>query len=246
MLRRRSTTCLKLACIMAGAYLAALPAGPGPVLSADEAPLWGGLKPGDYQVGFRTFELYDRTRTFQPKRDYFGEVVPGERARPIQVLLWYPAAATAEALPVVFSEYAFIPPEDQEFYRFLAGIQDREIGFLYQVFRGSELAVLEALSTEMAAIKDADHAEGRFPLLIYHSDFNIKKRDKLLAEHPLDVELEKILDREAWFVLRALRPGVSARGLAAEYGLEELRPYKNRSRNEIDRMRGRPLTSGNN
>ena len=73
---------------------------------------------------------------------------------------------------------------------------------------------------------------------IFHQNFNIEKRDKLLKEHPDDVEQEQWLDREQWFVLRAKRPGVSARKLAHEYGLEELRDYIDRSRREIDAMRG--------
>jgi hypothetical protein len=51
------------------------------------------------------------------------------------------------------------------------------------------------------------------------------------------VEVEKHHLREQWIILRARRPGVSARALAKEYGLEELRDYINRSRREIDRMR---------
>jgi hypothetical protein len=46
------------------------------------------------------------------------------------------------------------------------------------------------------------------------------------------------MERESWFVLRARRPGVSARALARQYGLEELRDYIYRSCREIDRMRG--------
>ena len=42
-------------------------------------------------------------------------------------------------------------------------------------------------------------------------------------------------------MLQAKRPGVSARALARQYGLEELRDYINRSRREIDKMRGRPF-----
>jgi len=75
---------------------------------------------------------------------------------------------------------------------------------------------------------------------IFHQNFNIEKRDKLLKEHPDDVEQEKWLDREQWFVLRAKRPGVSARTLAKQSGLEELRDYLDRSRREIDKMRGGP------
>ena len=73
---------------------------------------------------------------------------------------------------------------------------------------------------------------------IYHENFNIEKRDKLLKEHPEDVEQEKWMQLEQWFVLRAKRPGVSARELAKQYGLEELRHYLDRSRRSIDERRG--------
>jgi len=73
---------------------------------------------------------------------------------------------------------------------------------------------------------------------IFHKDFNVPKMDKLLKEHGDDVVLEKTMDREAWLILKAKRPGVSARNLAHEYGLEELRDYINRSRRQIDERRG--------
>jgi predicted amidohydrolase len=73
---------------------------------------------------------------------------------------------------------------------------------------------------------------------IYHQNFNIEKRDKLMKEHPQDITQEKWMELEQWFVLRAKRPGVSARKLASEYGLEELRHYIDRSRLAIDTMRG--------
>ena len=72
---------------------------------------------------------------------------------------------------------------------------------------------------------------------IYHQNFNMDKQKKLLQDHGDDVEQEKWMDREQWFVLRAKRPGVSARDLAKSYGMEELRDYIDRSRHEIDRMR---------
>ena len=72
---------------------------------------------------------------------------------------------------------------------------------------------------------------------IYHENFNLELRDKLLAERPDDVELEKHRRREQWFILKSKRPGASARALAKQYGLEELRDYVNRSRCQIDGMR---------
>lgn len=73
---------------------------------------------------------------------------------------------------------------------------------------------------------------------IYHINFNDGPRDKLLKAHPAEVEQEKWLENEQWFVLRAKRPGVSARALAQEFGLEELRHYIDRSRGAIDARRG--------
>ena len=76
---------------------------------------------------------------------------------------------------------------------------------------------------------------------IYHQNFNLEKRDLLLREHGQDVLQETWMDREQWFVLRSKRAGVLARALARQYGLEELRDYVDRSRRQIDQMRGAPV-----
>lgn len=76
---------------------------------------------------------------------------------------------------------------------------------------------------------------------IYHQNFNMEGRAKLLKEHPGEIVEERWLEQEQWFVLKAISPGTSARALAKKYGMEELRDYKNRSRREIDRMRGWPF-----
>jgi len=65
---------------------------------------------------------------------------------------------------------------------------------------------------------------------IYHLDYNQAKLPGFLEKHGKDVLLEKTLADEGWFVLRARRPGVSARELARQAGLEELRTYLRRSR----------------
>jgi predicted amidohydrolase len=75
--------------------------------------------------------------------------------------------------------------------------------------------------------------------IFYTYKLNQAKLKVLLQEHPDDVEVDKDLDMEtAWVVLKAKRPDVSARALARQYGLEELRHYINRSRCEADKARG--------
>jgi predicted amidohydrolase len=73
---------------------------------------------------------------------------------------------------------------------------------------------------------------------IYHENFNMEKLDNLLKIHGEEVEKELSLPREQWFVLRAKKPGISARLLAKKFGMEELTVYQDRSRNEIDKKRG--------
>jgi beta-ureidopropionase len=63
-------------------------------------------------------------------------------------------------------------------------------------------------------------------------------RDKLLKEHGDDVVQDKYIERDGWFVLKAKRPGVSARELARSYGLEELRDFIEHCRHIVDQRRG--------
>ena len=72
----------------------------------------------------------------------------------------------------------------------------------------------------------------------FHQNYNMEKRDKLLNDYAGKIESDLWLEREQWFTLRAVVPGISAKKLAAEYGMEELTAYKNRSLIEIDKMRG--------
>jgi predicted amidohydrolase len=67
--------------------------------------------------------------------------------------------------------------------------------------------------------------------------------EALLRDHPGEIVVDRRLTAESWFVLKANRPGLSARRLAARYGLEELRDFIDRSRREIDQRRAGAVTS---
>lgn len=69
---------------------------------------------------------------------------------------------------------------------------------------------------------------------IYHYDFNLDKLPELLDAHGDDIEVEKMMDFELWFILRSRNKDVSARTLAKEYGMTELQQYKFDSQRSID------------
>lgn len=70
-----------------------------------------------------------------------------------------------------------------------------------------------------------------------HYDFHVEKVKKLLAEHKGEVELEKDYQMESWYLLRSVKPGVLVRDLCRQYGIEPLREYRNRSRQQINQAR---------
>lgn len=141
---------------------------------------WHGLTPGKYEVGFKTIEKYDYARTFMPKYDYFGNLIEGERARPIQICIWYPAMAPLDAQRMVYGEYNFPYPEDDRFFNVISRFQGQDTGYLFYAFQNNQGVVLDFLSVEMNAVKDAKSVDGKFPLLIYFSNLKSGIGDNVL------------------------------------------------------------------
>ena len=54
-------------------------------------------QPGPHAVGLKVVEQYADTRTFHSRPDVLGHPLPGELARPIQTLIWYPAEPSTAA-----------------------------------------------------------------------------------------------------------------------------------------------------
>jgi dienelactone hydrolase len=134
------------------------------------SPIWKNLEPGPYAVGFRTVEKYDYSRIFRPKKDYFGRPLPGERARPIQICIWYPAKKTHDGQRMILNEYVFPYPEDSRFFDFLSTVQNREITTLHRLTNNDRDAVLSLLNLKTGAVRDAEPSGGSFPLIIYEPE----------------------------------------------------------------------------
>ncbi len=141
----------------------------GNIAYSEKPMVWGELEPGKHAIGFKTVEEFDYSRIFRPKHDYLGNPVEGERHRPVQACIWYPAIADSNAIRMTYAEYAFPYPQDDRFFNLLSALQDREMQYLFQFTRDQE-AVLRISSTEMGAVRDAAPAQGEFPLIIYVPD----------------------------------------------------------------------------
>jgi len=72
---------------------------------------------------------------------------------------------------------------------------------------------------------------------LIHTNFNTEKVAKLLEEHKGEVVQEHYYEMESWYLLKAVKPGVSVRELCKKYKIETLRQYQHRSRKQINEVR---------
>lgn len=127
---------------------------------------------GPSGVGFHLVHQYDFSRAYRGRIDLAtGKPTVGERARPIQTLVWYPAQKGGKRM--TYGDYLRAAATEEVFERTEAEI-DALTRELVEV-RGSDLSpeqLRQELERPMWAMRDAPAAEGTFPVVIYAPSFN--------------------------------------------------------------------------
>jgi dienelactone hydrolase len=131
---------------------------------------------GPYKVGLKVVEQYDFSRAFRGAVDLLGRPYTGQRARPLQTLVWYPAEANT-GKPMTVADYAalaatetsFDKPETQK-------VKDLSSG------------LTPTLRDSLWAVRDAPPKAGKYPLVVYAPSFNSVSWEnadlcELLASH---------------------------------------------------------------
>lgn len=119
---------------------------------------------GTYGVGLQVVQLFDRSRNFAAKTDLVtGTATPGERARPIQALIWYPATHTTGA-GMRYQDYLRLMATEAQFNQ-----SDAEIARAVAAYLTDNYPALDrtALAQSMLARRDAPAAPGTFPVVVY-------------------------------------------------------------------------------
>ncbi len=165
--------------------------------------------PGPHPVGLRVVEQYDQSRGYLGDTNPFtGEATSGERARPIQTLIWYPAEAesgraitaaeylrlggTSDVFPVLAAERA----------RLETAYSDARVGTLPTDRAAAELAA------PMLARRDAAPSSGRFPVIIYAPSFRAPAFE--------NADLCEYLASHGYVVISSPSTGPSPEGMTAD------------------------------
>ncbi len=167
--------------------------------------------PGAYAVGLRVSQLYDRSRVYQTRASLItGKPTSGERARPMQVLVWYPAQSGGKA--VAFRDYLALRATEADFTRTPAEV--RRITEEY--IADKSLAMPEAsraAARPMWAVKDAPPGKGRFPVVIYAPSFSASAAE--------NADLCEFLASQGYIVIASASQGARGRAMTVDIeGLE--------------------------
>jgi len=174
---RRS--CLTLLLLLAAAVNA-------PLSVAADFPL--AAPAGPYRVGFHVRQQLDRARVYRQARDpVTAQETAADRARPLQTLVWYPAAAGGT--PMRYRDYVATVATEEDFDRTPAQVGRATEQLVAARARGSDGPRIENdLRQPAHAVRDAAERSGPFPVVIYapgHSAYAIDNADlcEFLASH---------------------------------------------------------------
>ena len=157
-------------------------------ISAQTFALWGDLKPGPYSVGFQSLNRYDYSRTFKTKSGYDGKLRQAERARPLQVSIWYPAKKINNGPYMMYEEYVYLAGKEEGAGALTEAekLESKRRYMAHPVFEAVSQDKLNGLmKMKTAAIKDASPLAGRFPLIIFGQglDYESPAAHSILCEY---------------------------------------------------------------
>lgn len=125
-----------------------------------------GLAPGPHAVGFRVVRQVDRSREFRRAVDpVTGEPVAGERGRPIQTLIWYPAAGPGT--PLRYRDYLATRLTESTFERTMEELKAAAAKQEAALVRRLGPAGAQVPEGAVAATLEAPAAPGPFPVVLY-------------------------------------------------------------------------------
>lgn len=131
------------------------------------------LKQGPYSVGYELQHHYDHSRTFGEITDSLGKPTKGEKARPVQISIWYPAIAKANSQHLTLKDYFlsfateldFNPPDERRKAAAIKTFQDYMIDHIGPSY--SEDLWNTTLKKKAIAVMHAEPYKGKFPLIIH-------------------------------------------------------------------------------
>lgn len=173
------------------------------------------LERGPHGVGLRVLQHYDYSRVYKTRFDVLaGHKAQGERARPVQALVWYPAPqAGAGIAGIAYSDYLRSAATEDDFTLSAQEVDKRAAAWIAERSGKMDKELLQQeLRRTSWAVRDAAPAAGKFPVLLYAPSFSASAHE--------NTELCEFLASQGYVVLSS--PSMGARTRAMTLDLEGL------------------------
>ena len=152
---------------------------------------------GPHLPGLRVIEQYDYSRIFRYLTDELGKPYAGERARPLQTLVWYPAKSSP-AKPMTVRDYMDLWSTETSFGRPKLSARAKEW----------RAAMRPTLEMPLRAVRDAEEASGCCPLVIYAPSFSSVSWE--------NADLCEYLASHGFVVIATASMGATSRNMTAD------------------------------
>ncbi|HEX8605062.1 MAG TPA: CocE/NonD family hydrolase [Pseudoduganella sp.] len=164
------------------------------------------LQPGPHAVGLQVKQQYDRSRVYKTRVSLVtGKPTSGERARPMQMLVWYPAARGGR--PVTFRDYYATGATEANLTLDPATVRRVTDTRLAELTQGWP-AGAQALARPMWAVRDAPAQAGRFPVVIYAPSYSASAAE--------NADLCEYLASHGYIVLASASQGARQRTMTTD------------------------------
>jgi len=136
-----------------------------------------------------------------------GDPVVGERARPIQTIVWYPAARGGK--PVIYQDYLDTIATEDDFTRTVGEVKRRTDTLVNDNAGTRREAVLRDISSPMRAVRDARAEAGKYPVVIYAPSYS--------SDPTENADLCEYLASHGYIVLSSPSMGAHTRAMTIDH-----------------------------
>lgn len=171
------------------------------------------LERGPHGVGFRVLQQYDHARVYKTRFDLLtGQRVQGERARPVQTLIWYPASQKGAG--IAYRDYLRTAATEEDFGLSPQEVDKRAAAWIEDRSGKMDKELLQQeLKRTTWAVRDAAPTPGKFPVVLYGPSLGAPAHE--------NVELCEFLASQGYVVMASASMGTRSRGMTNDLeGLE--------------------------
>ncbi|WP_299366674.1 dienelactone hydrolase family protein [Winogradskyella sp.] len=137
------------------------------------------LEFGKYHIGYKVIHIYDHSRSYFSKYDYYGNRTEYPIGRPIQISIWYPSQKSKKSYSVLYQDYLGHTSSEIDFEKNTEKDRKTTIDTFINSIDGKskQEQLKELLSSKTHAHFNGQELNIEFPIILYAPPMNTSAID---------------------------------------------------------------------